>query len=139
MLQVSELAASLSHDPTLQILALKVDNALTELWTRNTMSALSYPYIAALPGKEASVYRLAHRLTSKKGLLRFMNRTFRRSGSESIFAQEPVATCAVQTASPLPVNTAAGKPSPRQPHVKMYVVYITRSRSNFSCFKHLFC
>jgi hypothetical protein len=113
MLQVSELSASLAHDSTVQILALKVDNAITERWTRNTLASLSYPYIAALPAKEASVYRLAHKLASKKGLLLFMNRTFRRSGSNCIVAQEPSATVVVQAAPPPPPLSTlqAGRPS----------------------------
>jgi hypothetical protein len=127
MLQVSELAASLAHDSTVQILALKVDNTMTEVWTRNTLASLSYPYVAALPAKEASVYRLAHKLSSKKGLLRFMNRTFRRSGSNFILAQEPTAMVVVQAAPPPPLVSTlrAGK-------LSILHMLLTRHRSHIA-------
>ena len=108
MLQIDALAAGLVNDPTVQVLAVKIDSKSRQLWAKTCLASNSYPYAVALPSKEASVYKLAHRISSQEGLVRFMNNSFERSGLHLIIprATQGVACQAVTE----PVTIGAGMP-----------------------------
>lgn len=80
ILQIDALASGLVNDPTVQVLVLKIDSPSRDLWAQSCLAATSYPYVAALPRDDASVYKLAHRVSSQEGLVRFMNNSFEREG-----------------------------------------------------------